>query len=197
MSSTDDAGTARDPDEERIAAWMERVTAWLMQQAGWPPIMGRTMAWLMVSEPPEQTAAQMAEAVRASRASLTTTLRLLTEARMVQVVTRAGERATYYRMADDAWSGVLKRRLESLTSFVDITAEGLRLLPQDEVRATRMREAHRMFTWLDSEAGPLWQRWEAVNAGDGADGPKDSQHVRDSKGSKDSKDSNKGDGDPL
>ncbi|WP_327714215.1 transcriptional regulator [Streptomyces sp. NBC_00490] len=167
--SSDDAGREQDPDAERLRAWMEQVTAWFMQQAGWPPIMGRTMGWLMISEPPEQTAAQIAEAVQASRASLTTTLRLLTEARMVQAVTRAGERATYYRITEDAWSGVLKRRLESLTSFVDITAEGLRLFPEGEVRAARMREAHRMFTWLNSEAEPMWKRWDAVNRGDRTD----------------------------
>ncbi|WP_210944426.1 GbsR/MarR family transcriptional regulator [Streptomyces sp. MK37H] len=145
---------------------MEQVTAWFMQQAGWPPIMGRTMAWLMVSDPPEQTAAQIAKAVQASRASLTTTLRLLTEARMVQAVTRTGQRATYYRITEDAWSGVLKRRLESLASFVDITGDGLKLFPDGAERAGRMREAHRMFEWLSSEAEPMWKRWDAMNSGD-------------------------------
>ncbi|MDT3397643.1 transcriptional regulator [Streptomyces sp. B1866] len=167
MSSDSDPGP--DAVQADVAAWMERVTAWFMQQAGWPPIMGRTMAWLMVSDPPEQTAAQIAEAVRASRASLTTTLRLLTEARMVQAVTRAGERATYYRITEDAWSGVLKRRLASLTSFLDITSEGLRLFPDGAPGAARMREAHRMFAWLNSEAEPMWKRWDAVNHGDPQD----------------------------
>ncbi|MEU2873434.1 transcriptional regulator [Streptomyces olivoreticuli] len=166
MSSSADEGPA--PPSGEVLAWMERVTTWFMQQAGWPPIMGRTMAWLMVSDPPEQTAAEIAEAVQASRASLTTTLRLLTEARMVQAVTRAGRRATYYQVTEDAWSGVLKRRLESLTSFVDITSKGLHLFPGDAARARRMREAHRMFAWLSSEAEPMWKRWDAVNSGDQA-----------------------------
>ncbi|WP_063806058.1 GbsR/MarR family transcriptional regulator [Streptomyces kanamyceticus] len=152
--------------EEEVLAWIERVASWFMQQAGWPPIMGRTMGWLMVCDPAEQSAAQIATAVQASRASLTNTLRLLTEARMVEAVTRSGERATYYRITEDAWSGVLKRRLESMTSFVDITAEGLRLFPEGEARAARVRGAHRMFTWLHSEAEPMWKRWEAVNRAD-------------------------------
>ncbi|MET9217257.1 GbsR/MarR family transcriptional regulator [Streptomyces sp. NPDC088197] len=152
-----------------VEAWMERVTSWFMSQAGWPPIMGRTVAWLMVSEPPAQTPAQIAQAVQASRASLTTTLKLLTEARMVQAVTRAGQRSTYYQITEDAWSGVLKRRLESLTSFVDITGEGLALFPEDSERAGRVRAAHRLFAWLDSEADPMWKRWDAVNT----DGPAD------------------------
>ncbi|ADI04511.1 hypothetical protein SBI_01390 [Streptomyces bingchenggensis BCW-1] len=163
MTST--ADQEPDPDLEKVQAWMERVAAWFMHQAGWAPIMGRTMAWLMVSDPPEQSAAQIAKAVQASRASLTGTLRLLTEARMVQAMTRAGKRATYYRITEDAWSGVLKRRLESMTSFVDITAEGLRLFPHGGPGAARIRETHRVFEWLNSEAGPMWERWDALNGG--------------------------------
>lgn len=169
MSPADDPRPG--PNPEDVLAWMDQVAAWYMQQAGWPPIMGRTMAWLMVCEPEEQTAAQIAEAVHASRASLTTTLRLLTEARMVQTVTRAGERAAYYRLTEGAWSAMLKRRLESMTSFVDITSGGLRLFPDGGPRAARMREAHRLFQWLNSEAEPMWKRWDAVNRAAQQDDP--------------------------
>jgi DNA-binding transcriptional regulator GbsR (MarR family) len=148
---------------------MEQVASWFMRQAGWPPIMGRTLAWLMVSDPPAQTPAQIAVAVQASRASLTNTLKLLTEARMVQAITRAGQRSMYYQITEEAWSGVLRRRLESLTSFVDITSEGLGLFPEGSERAGRMSAAHRLFTWLESEADPLWKRWDAVNDGSRAD----------------------------
>nr|ACN69980.1 MarR regulatory protein [Streptomyces antibioticus] len=152
----------QDTDAARVRKWVEQVGTWFMQQSGWPPIMGRTLAWLMVSDPPEQNPAQIAAAVQASRASLTSTLRLLTEARMIQAVTRSGDRSTYYRVAPDAWSAMLRRRLESIASFSDITDEGLGLFPQGAHRAERLREAHRVFEWLNVEAEPLLKRWDDV-----------------------------------
>lgn len=154
-----------------IQEWVDRVGTWFMQQSGWPPIMGRTIAWLMVSDPPEQSAQQISEAVHASRASLTGALRLLSEARMIQAVTRAGDRSTYYRVAPDAWSAMLRRRLESITSFKEITDNGLRLFPPGAGRADRLRDAHRVFEWLNQEAEPLLQRWEAVRDADPGQAP--------------------------
>ncbi|MFF2851903.1 GbsR/MarR family transcriptional regulator [Streptomyces sp. NPDC058001] len=159
-----DAARVREQDNDaaRVQEWVEQVGTWFMQQSGWPPIMGRTLAWLMVSDPPEQNPAQIAAAVHASRASLTSALRLLTEARMIQAVTRSGDRSTYYRVAPDAWAAMLRRRLESIASFSDITDEGLGLFPQGARRAERLREAHRVFEWLNVEAEPLLKRWDAV-----------------------------------
>ncbi|MCD9141050.1 GbsR/MarR family transcriptional regulator [Streptomyces albireticuli] len=166
-SSADDTPAV---ESAEIRAWVEGVATWFMQQSGWPPIMGRTLAWLMVSDPPEQNAAQIAEAVRASRASLTGTLRLLTETRMIQAVTRSGDRSTYYRVSTDAWSALVRRRLESIASFVDITDEGLRLFPAGAPQAARLREAHQVFEWLTVEAEPLLKRWDAVRNGSLQDG---------------------------
>lgn len=81
---------------------------------------------------------------------------------MIQAVTRSGDRSTYYRVAPDAWSAMLRRRLESIASFSDITDEGLGLFPQGAHRAERLREAHRVFEWLNVEAEPLLKRWDDV-----------------------------------
>lgn len=162
---SDDAEPASTPSPD-VQEWIDQVGTWFMQQSSWPPIMGRTLAWLMVSDPPEQTALQIADAVHASRASLSSALRLLGETRMIQAVTRAGDRSTYYRMATDAWSAMLRRRLESITSFMEITDKGLRLFPPDTVGADRLREAHRVFEWLNKEAEPLLKRWETARESD-------------------------------
>ena len=51
---------------EELAGRMARILA----QEGLPPVAGRMWAWLLVCDPPEQTAAQLAEAVGASRGSI-------------------------------------------------------------------------------------------------------------------------------
>ncbi|HWD06413.1 MAG TPA: MarR family transcriptional regulator [Amycolatopsis sp.] len=143
------------PDE--VAEWIERVAAFLTREYGLPPIAGRVLGRLMTCEPPEQTAAQLAEAVGASRASLTTNLRLLIGAGLVGKRAGRGERAAIYRVDDDAWQRVIRRRVAMLGSFRDITREGIELLERDGGRASRVRSADAAFAWLAEavrETGP-------------------------------------------
>lgn len=153
--------TERDPGVEELRAWAERVATYFAQQNGLPPIAGRVIGWLLVCDPPEQSAAQLAEAVQASRASLTGTLRVLTASGFAETVTRPGARTVYYRVTPDAFAAVARRRLASMTTFLDITKQGLALLGEDSPRAARVRSVHELFSWLAAEVGPLWERWDA------------------------------------
>lgn len=127
---------------------------------GWPPITARTLAWLTVCDPPEQSPAQIAEAVQASRGSLTSTLRILSTAGLVRAVTRPGDRSTYYRVAEDAWANSWHEQLAGLKAFADLTGEGVEILGAGSARAARVRNAYELYRFLIEEAEPLWRRWE-------------------------------------
>jgi DNA-binding transcriptional ArsR family regulator len=137
------------------------VAGFFARQNGLPPISGRALGWLMICDPPEQSAAELTAAVGASRASLSTTLQVLLAAGFVEPLSRPGERTTYHRLADDPWTEVTRRRLAALTSFRAVTGEGLELLGDRPARAERIRRAHELFGWLESEVGPMWERWSA------------------------------------
>lgn len=62
--------------------------------------------------------------------------------------TRPGERTVYYRMAEDAWVVVVRKQIAGLTSFLDITRDGLELVGPDDERAERIRQAHTTFEWM-------------------------------------------------
>lgn len=155
------AGTPSGLDRDRSLAWVERVATYFAQQDGLPPITGRILGWLMICDPPEQSAGEIARAVGASRASLTTNMRVLTASGFVQTLTRPGERTSYYRIADDAWAEVTRRKLNGLTAFLDITRDGLEMLEPNAPQASRVRAAHDLFAWLASEVDPLWRRWDS------------------------------------
>jgi DNA-binding transcriptional regulator GbsR (MarR family) len=135
-------------EDAQITQWVERVATFCSEQYGMPPITGRILGWLMICNPPEQSAAQIAEAIGASRASLTTNMRLLTVGEYVRRSTRPGERTSYYRIDSDAWRRAVRRKLASLHSFLEITGDGLELLGADGPRANRIRGAHDSFEWL-------------------------------------------------
>jgi hypothetical protein len=104
------------------------------------------LGWLMVCGPPEQSAGRISDAIGASRASLTSNLRLLTTMGFLSSRTRPGNRTTYYRMADDAWSVVVRRQIETMASFLDLSRDGITLAgPGNDAR---VRQAHRTFEWM-------------------------------------------------
>jgi DNA-binding MarR family transcriptional regulator len=138
------------PDHETLLDWVERVAEFLANEYGQPPIAGRILGWLMVCDPPEQSAGQIAEAIGASRASLTTNMRLLVGAGLISKRTRRGERTSYFRMEDDAWERVIRQRIASLAAFRKITWAGMKLFEPHDPRAGRVVDADAAFGWMEN-----------------------------------------------
>jgi DNA-binding transcriptional regulator GbsR (MarR family) len=136
-------------EREHLLSWVERVAMFCAEQYGLPPITGRILGWLMICDPPEQSAGEIAEAIGASRASLTTNMRLLTATELVHRRTRPGERTTYYRVDDDAWEKIVRRKFASLASFREIARDGMDLVGTDSARGARLRAAHEIYGWLE------------------------------------------------
>jgi DNA-binding transcriptional regulator GbsR (MarR family) len=135
-------------DREQIQSWVERVAAAFAQHFGLPPITGRILGWLLICDPPEQSAGEIAEAIGASRASLTTSMRLLTVGELVRRRHRPGERTTYFRIDDDAWEKVIRQRVTAMASLRAVTEDAMKLIGPDSERAARVRAAHAFFGWL-------------------------------------------------
>jgi hypothetical protein len=140
--------TAPHADRKHLLVWVERVATFFAEHYGLPPITGRIIGWLMVCDPPEQSPAEIAEAIGASRASLTTNMRLLIASGLVHRLTRPGGRTAYYRIDDDMWQKIIQRRIASMISFGELARDGIDLLGADNPRAARIRAAHEFFEWL-------------------------------------------------
>jgi hypothetical protein len=52
------------------------------------------------------------------------------------------------RLAEDAWAVVARQQIAGITSFLDITRDGLDLVGPDDGRAARIRQAHTTFEWM-------------------------------------------------
>ena len=137
------------PVRAELLSWVERVAEFWSEQSGLPAITGRVVGWLMISAPPEQCAAEIAKAIGASRASLTTSMQLLIAMGLVRSLKRPGQRTSYYRIDDDAWEKVLRRRIASMASFREITRDGLTLLGVSNPRATRIKSADEVYEWAE------------------------------------------------
>ncbi len=146
--------------DRRVLEYVERIAAHFTAQ-GLPLIAARILGWLLVCDPAEQTAGQIATAIGASKGSLSTNLRLLHQMRLVTRVTRPGERVVRHTVAVGLWYERGRRAIATLTDGTALLAQGIDLLGAEAPRARRLVEAHAVHADLDRELQAVWARWEA------------------------------------
>jgi hypothetical protein len=127
--------------------------------SGVPLIAGRVIGWLLVCDPPEQAAAEIATAVEASRSSLSTNLKLLIGYRLVKKVSLRGQRGARYRIDGDLWVDAIQAEFARLDRFRVLARRGMTLLRPDSPRAERLRSIDDFYGWLDDEMQPVFDRW--------------------------------------
>jgi DNA-binding transcriptional regulator GbsR (MarR family) len=128
---------------------------------GLPHIAGRVIGWLLICDPPEQSAAQLAQALQVSRSSISSTMRLLTPSGLVEGVRRRGDRQEYFRIAADGWSRMLAGRYARTAAFREVTERGLDVLADaPPSRRERLANVAELYRFLESELPALWARWE-------------------------------------
>jgi len=109
------------PGESEFVEEMGRFLASL----GMTPMAGRMWGWLLICEPTEQTAAEIAEALHASRGAISGTARLLANAGLVRRSTRPGDRREYFSAPAEALDSMLMSAASLYRQMRRIAERGL------------------------------------------------------------------------
>jgi hypothetical protein len=161
MAVATPAGAA---DPAAVEAFVEEVARYF-QAAGWPRMAGRLLGTLLVAEPREQSAADLAHRLRASRGSISTMGRLLITADLAERWTRPGDRREYLRLRDDAWLQVMFAKTRWLSDLRGIGERGLLLFGETDGPAREsLRELVHLMEFFEREWPPLLDRWLAERA---------------------------------
>ena len=134
----------------------------VFEQTGLPRMAGRIFGWLLISDPPHQSTSELAEALMASKGSISTITRLLIQIGLIERLSLPGVRHDYFRLRPDAWQYMIKHGLEDEIKMVRQLAEhGLELLA-DKTPLTRkwLEEIRNVYTFLEQEFPTLLERWE-------------------------------------
>jgi DNA-binding transcriptional regulator GbsR (MarR family) len=166
MSLSAVGGQSSREDEDMTAPtdaeldFVDEVAAFFAKE-GMPLIAGRTIGWLLISDPPEQSAADLARVLEVSRSSISSAARLLTPSGLVESVRKRGERQEYLRISPDGWSRMLANRYAKTTAFRQITEHGLDLLGASALdRRERLENVAELYRFLEAELPAMWKRWE-------------------------------------
>ncbi len=138
---------------EKVGLYFEKLTL--------PRMAGRIFGWLLISEQPLVSLGELVEALQASKSSISSTVRLLIQIDLVELVSLPGDRRDYYRIHPDAWANSLQERLDQARAFRLLAEQGLDLLasapPQ---RRERLEEMRSLYGMLEREIPRLMEYWQ-------------------------------------
>ena len=129
----------------------------VMESFGMTRIAGRVLSALLVADPPEQTAEQLAETLQASRGAISGGTTMLETMGLVERRRRPGERKDYFRNKPNAWFEATKKQVAMITHL-----RGLAVMESGDADATQgLRDMRDMLRFYERELPELLKRWEA------------------------------------
>jgi len=149
--------------ERTTAELRDYVERWgmLFEFLGATRMMGKMLGWLLVCDPPEQSASDIAKAVGASAGTVSTTTRALLQAAMIERIGIPGKRSAHFRVRPGMWADLLKKRMEYVQTMGQLAEQGLELVSGPEDDATlRLREIRSYCRFIESQLPALLARWE-------------------------------------
>lgn len=138
----------------------------LFAEAGLPRITGRLLGWLLVCEPEHQSLADLTSALGISKASASTSTRLLIEMGLVERTILPGDRRDYVRMASGAWLKFFRRRMALIGALRAIAERGLQVVNGTPLpRRGRLEQMRRLYTFLERAMPALIAEFEVKESG--------------------------------
>ena len=135
-----------------------------------PPMAGRIWAYLAICDPPEQTAAQIAERLQASRGSVSGMARLLEHVGLIRRGTRSGDRREYFSIPPGTVRIAHGHRQQQLRADREVTEAGLALIADRPPDAqARLRDLHDLYAFFEREWPAILDRWHEAERQTDAD----------------------------
>ncbi len=136
------------------------------EQMGLPRTAGRVLGVLLICDPPAQSLTDLCELLQASKSSISTTTRLLTEMGLIERAVSPLPRQVYFQFKAGGWLVFIRQRLSLWASLHQIAEQGLEVLQdRDPELRERLQEAHDMFSLIEDELPALLERVEKEHKG--------------------------------
>ena len=148
-------------NQAAIERFVEEVGIQFELEAGAPRMVGRVWGWLLVCDPPEQSAAELAEFLQASKGSISTATRVLLRLGLIERVRARGERFDRFRVRPEAWDETIWRQ-DQFTRPRRVFQLGLEALAgEPPARRARLEEVDEMYAWWEERIAKLREEYLA------------------------------------
>lgn len=137
----------------------------MLEAEGMPRIAGRLFGFLIIHEE-AFSLDELAEQLQVSKASISTNARQLEAHGVLERISSPGDRRDYYRMAPDAWEGMLRHAQDKWSAMrVLLTASAASLPEEMESARARLIEAEQFHLLLLDGLERMTERWGRRQAG--------------------------------
>jgi DNA-binding transcriptional regulator GbsR (MarR family) len=125
-------------------------------------LAGRVLGWLLVCEPPEQTASEIASILGVSRSAISPVTQYLTYTSMIERRKASGARELRYRIVEDGWARMQSEGMQRTAEFRKLVERTLDALSgRDPVTNRRLCLVRDFHAFLERELPMLAERWLA------------------------------------
>jgi hypothetical protein len=124
-------------------------------------MVGRVFGWLVVCDPPEQSAADIADRLQASKGSISTATRVLLRIGLIERIRHRGERFDRFRARPEAWDEFLWRpdQFEAPRRVFRLGLDALADEPAE--RRARLEELDSIYAWWEARMPSLREEYLA------------------------------------
>jgi DNA-binding transcriptional regulator GbsR (MarR family) len=117
------------------------------------------------------TAAQLADVLQASPASVSGGARYLVQVGLIVAEGEAGSRRQHYRMPETVWQDIVGLRERQFERWSADLRDGVQVLGADTAAGVRMAQTVRYFEFITAEMAGLLERWKERSAEHARGGP--------------------------
>lgn len=131
-----------------------------LETTGLPRMAGRILGWLLICTPPYQTSDQVAEALDASKGTVSTMTRMLIQLGLIEKIGLPGERRDYFRIRPDLWEQLIAQQVTEIVQMRDMAARGLALMQEAPLsERQRLNEMYDLYSFFEHELPGLLERY--------------------------------------
>lgn len=133
---------------------------------GMTPMAGRMWGWLLICEPGEQTATDIAVALQASRGAISGTARLLASAGLIRRSTRPGDRREYFSSPPEAIGQFIAGAGRVYGQIREMMERGLdAIADRPPASRARLQEMRDVIAYIETEVPAVMDRYLRERAG--------------------------------
>lgn len=145
-------------DKEQI--FIEKLGFHFETHINFPRIAGKIFAFLLISDPPEQTAKQITQKLQISKSSFSSMARLLIQTELLEEITKPGKRSRYYKIKEGVGEQSFTKRLESLIKVREILKDGRSLLEgKNSQLACRIDDLDEAYAFYEEGLSTMITKW--------------------------------------
>lgn len=139
--------------------FIEKFGLFLEKNSSFPRIAGKIYGYLLICEPPEQSARQLVERLNITKSSVSSMMRLLLQAQLVEELNLPGKRPRHYRIKSGAWEELFMGNLKALASARSLFGEGLSLLDNKESKK-RIEDLDELYAFFEKKMPSIIDEWK-------------------------------------